>query len=63
MVLFGATTVANDPEVGARRVRERIPGAEVEIYPGVGHEMLWAIPEQVIPRFLDFVNEHDRVRA
>ncbi|WP_433566385.1 alpha/beta fold hydrolase [Nocardia sp. CA-151230] len=63
MVLFGATTVANDPEVGARRVRECIPGAEVDIYPGVGHEMLWAIPEQVIPRFLAFVNQHDQVRA
>ncbi|GAB0104871.1 alpha/beta fold hydrolase [Nocardia sp. JMUB6875] len=63
MVLFGATTVANDPEVGARRVRELIPSAVVDIYPGVGHEMLWAIPEKVIPRFLDFVKQHDQVRA
>lgn len=63
MVLFGATTVANDPEVGAQRVRELIPGAVVDIYPGVGHEMLWAIPEKVIPRFLDFVKQHDQVRA
>ncbi|WP_040809517.1 alpha/beta fold hydrolase [Nocardia concava] len=63
MVLFGATTVANDPEVGAQRVRELIPSAVVDIYPGVGHEMLWAIPEKVIPRFLDFVKQHDQVRA
>ncbi|GAB2516958.1 alpha/beta fold hydrolase [Nocardia heshunensis] len=63
MVLFGATTVANDPEVGAQRAREHIAGAVVDIYPGVGHEMLWAIPEQVIPRFLEFVKQHDQVRA
>ncbi|MVU77875.1 alpha/beta fold hydrolase [Nocardia sp. ET3-3] len=63
MVLFGADTVANDPQVGAQRARDHLRGAVVDVYPGVGHEMLWAIPEQVIPRFLDFANRHDQVRA
>ncbi|WP_162958285.1 hypothetical protein [Nocardia yunnanensis] len=44
-------------------LRDHLPAAVVDIYPGVGHEMLWAIPDQVIPRFLDFVRQHDEVRA
>lgn len=63
LVLFGAETVVNDPRLGAARVRRLIPSAEVEIYPGVGHDLLWANPEQVIPRFLAFVDSHDQVRA
>lgn len=63
LVLYGAETVINDPEAGARRVRERVPAAEVEIYPGVGHELLWGIPDRIVPRFLDFVRKHDPVRA
>lgn len=63
LVLYGAETVINDPEAGARRVRERVPAAEVEIYPGVGHELLWGIPDRIVPRFLDFVRKHDSVRA
>ncbi|WP_459546837.1 alpha/beta fold hydrolase [Nocardia sp. X0981] len=63
LVLFGADTVVSDPERGAARVRALIPSAEIEIYPGVGHDLLWANPEQVIPRFLAFVDSHDQVRA
>ncbi|MFE3192807.1 alpha/beta fold hydrolase [Nocardia sp. NPDC059240] len=63
MVLFGGDTVVNDPVAGAQRARDHIAGATVDIYPGVGHEMLWAIPEQVIPRFLEFAKQHDQVPA
>ncbi|MDH6291776.1 MULTISPECIES: alpha/beta fold hydrolase [Rhodococcus] len=52
-----------DPELGAARAREHIPSVEVEIYPGIGHDLLWANPEQVIPRFLDFTDSHDPVRS
>ncbi|MGI5222589.1 alpha/beta fold hydrolase [Nocardia sp. CA-290969] len=62
LVLFGAETVVSDPEAGAARVRAHIPSGAAEIYPGVGHDLLWANPEQVIPRFLAFVAEHDPVR-
>ncbi|MFF0612827.1 alpha/beta fold hydrolase [Nocardia tengchongensis] len=63
LVLFGETTIANDAHAAAARARECIPAADIEIIPGVGHEMLWAIPEIVIPRFLGFVEQHDQVRA
>ncbi|MBL1078875.1 alpha/beta fold hydrolase [Nocardia sp. 2] len=62
LVLFGANTVANDPEVGAKRVREHIPSAEIEIYPGVGHELVTAKRDIVIPRFLAFADKHEPVR-
>ncbi|MEU2087609.1 alpha/beta fold hydrolase [Nocardia beijingensis] len=63
LVLFGAETVANDLELVTARIREHIPSAAIEIYAGVGHDVPWANPDQAIPRFLDFVGEHDQVRA
>ncbi|WP_405493523.1 alpha/beta fold hydrolase [Nocardia sp. NBC_00511] len=63
MVLFGARTVANDARAASARARELFPKADIEVYPGVGHEMLWAIPDQVLPRFLAFVDKHDHVTA
>ncbi|MEU1984174.1 alpha/beta hydrolase [Nocardia sp. NPDC019395] len=62
LVLFGAETVVNDPELGAARARKHIPTVEVEIYPGIGHDLLWANQEETIPRFLDFAGDHDQIR-
>lgn len=62
LVLFGAETVVNDPELGAARARQHIPAADVQIYPGIGHDLLWADQEVVIPRFLEFADSHDQVR-
>lgn len=61
LVLFGADTVVNDPELGAARARQHIPSADVEVYPNIGHDLLWANREVVIPRFLEFADKHDRV--
>lgn len=47
----------------ADRARRQIRSAEVEIYPGVGHDLLWANPEQIIPRYLTFVGNHDQIHA
>ncbi|WP_028476358.1 alpha/beta fold hydrolase [Nocardia sp. CNY236] len=63
LVLFGAETVVNDPEVTAARIRKHIPSADIHVYPGLGHDVMWANPEQAIPRFLDFVDTHDPVRT
>ncbi|MGY1984442.1 alpha/beta fold hydrolase [Nocardia gipuzkoensis] len=63
LVLFGADSVVSDPPLGAARVRDHMPSAEAEIYPGIGHDLLWANPKQIVPRFLDFVTHHDQVRA
>ncbi|WP_063126194.1 alpha/beta fold hydrolase [Nocardia fusca] len=63
LVLFGAETVVSDPERGAARARTHMPAAETGIYPGVGHDLLWANPGQIIPRFLAFVADHDQLRA
>ncbi|WP_156059415.1 alpha/beta fold hydrolase [Nocardia rhamnosiphila] len=63
LVAFGAETVVNDVERAADRARRRIRSVEVEIYPGVGHDLLWANPEQIIPRYLSFVGNHDQIHA
>ncbi|WP_431950324.1 alpha/beta fold hydrolase [Nocardia lijiangensis] len=63
LVLFGGDTVVHDPQLAADRVRQRVPTAEIEIYPGVGHELIWATPEQVITRLLGFVSDHDRAKS
>lgn len=63
LVLFGADSVVADPEAGAARARRHIPSVEVEIYPGIGHDLLWANPEQIIPRMLDFTDSHDPIRS
>ncbi|WP_280241571.1 alpha/beta fold hydrolase [Nocardia abscessus] len=63
LVLFGAETVVNDVEHAGERARQHIRSAEVEIYPGVGHDLLWANPEQIIPRYLTFAGNHDQIRA
>ncbi|MFR9751767.1 alpha/beta fold hydrolase [Nocardia sp. 004] len=62
LVLFGAETVANDPGLVSARIWKYIPAADIEIYPGIGHDVLWANPDQAIPRFLDFIGNHDQVR-
>lgn len=59
LVLFGADTVVHDPHLAADRARQRVPTAEIDIYPGVGHDLIWAIPEQVLPRLLDFTDRHN----
>ncbi|MFF2557604.1 alpha/beta fold hydrolase [Nocardia sp. NPDC058058] len=61
LALFGAETVVHDPEVAAARVRRVLPGADVEICPGAGHDLLWVLPEQVIGRVLEFAGRYDRV--
>ncbi|MFC3962431.1 alpha/beta fold hydrolase [Nocardia jiangsuensis] len=63
LVLFGAETIVADPESGAARAREGIARAQAEIMPGVGHDLLWANPEQVVPRFLAFVESHEQART
>ncbi|WP_280436826.1 hypothetical protein [Nocardia carnea] len=42
LVLFGVETVVDDPEIGAARARKYIPSVDVEIIPGIGHDLLWA---------------------
>ncbi|MRH93074.1 alpha/beta fold hydrolase [Nocardia sp. SYP-A9097] len=61
LVLFGAETVVHDAGGVAGLVRRLIPSADVEIYSGAGHDMLWALPERVISRLLDFAAAHDHV--
>ncbi|MGX1804469.1 alpha/beta fold hydrolase [Nocardia sp. NPDC055321] len=60
LVLFGSETVVHDPEVAAARARKFLPHADIEIYPGVGHDMIFAIPGRVLPRFLGFVAAQER---
>lgn len=63
LILFGAETVVADPHAGAARVRATMPTAVAEIVPEIGHDLLWANPEVIIPRFLGFVETADQIRA
>ncbi|MFC8525974.1 alpha/beta fold hydrolase [Nocardia sp. NPDC057227] len=63
LVLFGAETVVSDPVAAAARARAHIPVVETEIYPGIGHDLLWANQDVVIPHLLDFTARHERARA
>ncbi|MEV0354776.1 alpha/beta fold hydrolase [Nocardia sp. NPDC050697] len=63
LVLFGAETVVNDPEAAAERARAHIPEVEIRIYPGIGHDLLWAGPDEVIPHLLAFAGRHEQARA
>ncbi|MBF6210982.1 alpha/beta fold hydrolase [Nocardia puris] len=63
LVLFARDTVVNDPEIGARRLRDHVPSADVETYPDVGHDLLWARTDTVIPRFLAFAAKHEPART
>lgn len=56
LILYGAETIVSDPGHGAARAHACIPSVEVETYPGVGHDLLWANPDQVIPRFMKFID-------
>ncbi|MEC3918151.1 alpha/beta fold hydrolase [Nocardia sp. CDC160] len=58
--IFGGESLASrDPEGAARRLAKQIPNSEVEVYPGIGHAILDQIPEQVVPRILDFLDQHE----
>ena len=59
LVLFGADTVVQDPEAAAQRARTHLPHADIEIVEGVGHDLLWANPADIIPRLLGFIAEHE----
>lgn len=61
--IFGGESVVGDAEMAARRVAERLPNGESEIYPGMGHAVLDQIPDRVIPRILTFMAQHDHVPA
>ncbi|MFC3965177.1 alpha/beta fold hydrolase [Nocardia jiangsuensis] len=63
LVLFGAETVVNDPVAAAARARAHIPMVETRIYPGIGHDLLWANPDEVIPHLLGFAGRHEQARA
>ncbi|OZC54633.1 hypothetical protein CH267_15190 [Rhodococcus sp. 06-621-2] len=63
LVLFGAETVVADPNLAAARARRHIRSVDVGFYEGVGHDLMWANPDEVIPRFLAFTDSHDPVRA
>ncbi|WP_306362000.1 alpha/beta fold hydrolase [Nocardia sp. CC227C] len=63
LVLFGGDTVVHDPARAADQVRRLLPDADIETYPGVGHDMLWAIPDRVLPRLLEFARTHEPARA
>ncbi|MFI9504100.1 alpha/beta fold hydrolase [Nocardia sp. NPDC052566] len=63
LAIFGGESVVCDPEAAVRRIADRVPNADTEIYPGMGHGVLDQIPEQVVPRVLHFLRQHDRLAA
>lgn len=59
LILFGADTVVQNPNAAAERARTHLPNADIEIIGGVGHDLLWANPGEIIPRLLGFIAEHE----
>lgn len=59
LVIFGADSLVQDIPVATRRIEENIANAEIEVYPGTAHGILFEIPQQVYARILNFVQQHD----
>ncbi|WP_157103646.1 hypothetical protein [Nocardia harenae] len=55
--------MVNDAEAAAARARAHIPVVETRLYPGIGHDLLWANPDEVIPHLLGFAGRHEAARA
>ncbi|GAA4700569.1 Pimeloyl-ACP methyl ester carboxylesterase [Promicromonospora umidemergens] len=58
LAIYGGESVVSEPAAGKRRLAERLPSAEVEIYPG-GHGVRGQVPDQVTARVVDFLARHD----
>lgn len=58
--VFGSESVLVRPAAAAaRRVRDRVPAAEVEVFDGLGHGLFFANADIVVPRIVDFLRRHD----
>jgi pimeloyl-ACP methyl ester carboxylesterase len=58
LAIYGAESVVSDPVAARRRLAERLPSAEVEIYPG-GHGVRGQVPDRVTARIVEFLARHD----
>jgi len=48
LIVSGAEDPLTRPSVQAERLAREIPGAQLELVPGVGHQMVWYAQQQVI---------------
>ncbi|MGD8167064.1 alpha/beta fold hydrolase [Herbiconiux sp. P16] len=62
LLIFGLATVLADPIASVERAQLLMPRVETEIYPGLGHGVLFQAPEIVLPRIRAFLAEHDAAR-
>ena len=59
LAIYGGESVVSEPAAAKRRLAERLPSAEVEIYPGGGHGVRGQVPDEVTARVVDFLARHD----
>ncbi|GAA2235165.1 carboxylesterase [Promicromonospora sukumoe] len=59
LALYGERSVVSEPYAARRRLAERLPSAEVEIFPGAGHGVRGQVPDRVAARVSRFVARHD----
>jgi pimeloyl-ACP methyl ester carboxylesterase len=59
LAIYGGASVVSDPVAARRRLAERLPGAEVEVYPGTGHGVRGQVPDEVTARVVEFLARHD----
>jgi pimeloyl-ACP methyl ester carboxylesterase len=59
LAVYGGASVVSEPLVAQRRLAERLPAAEVEIYPGAGHGVRGQVPDLVTARVVEFLARHD----
>lgn len=60
LAIYGAASVVSDPVAAKQRLAERLPSADVEIFPGVGHGLRGQIPDRVTARIVEFLGLHDQ---
>ncbi|MDR7384498.1 alpha/beta fold hydrolase [Promicromonospora iranensis] len=59
LAVLGGESVVSRPLAAQRRLAERLPTAEVEIYPGTGHGVRGQLPDLVTARVVEFQARHD----
>ncbi|MRH92244.1 alpha/beta fold hydrolase [Nocardia sp. SYP-A9097] len=63
LVIFGGESLVAHPEVAGARIAEHLPHGETVTYPGVGHGLLFQIPDQIAARTLEFIEQHEDAPA
>ncbi|MRH88483.1 alpha/beta fold hydrolase [Nocardia sp. SYP-A9097] len=63
LAVFGGDSVAGNAVAAAERVTDLLPHGQSRIVPGMGHGVIDQAPDEVVPRVLEFLAQHDHSDA